>query len=226
MSDFTIAMSALYGVLLTIAAALAAKHAKREGYVSEDAADKRWVRAVYAEARPYAATRIMVNMVFWLVLLGVLTAAGYMHLHFKVLAVEGSSHLRTEKFMDYADGELWVVQFTAAVLVLFFIIVNVILARAANLRLGWLERCKGFILDDFWGIILNFGSLFMVAGWIQVFLINVHFLWMLFFSSVNIVAYALFSNVAGEDEAKCPLQKQDKADYETPIICSSTPEQP
>jgi hypothetical protein len=171
------------------------------------------MKAIYAETRPHAGTRVLVNFLFWIALFGLLIGASWFHLSVKLLAVPGASALSPEKFEEYADGELWLLQVWAGIFVLALNAIALGISYCFRFKKERLQRMKAFILDDLWGAVLNFGSLFMVSGWIQVIHHEIHFLWMLLFSAINVLMYMLFS--PGEHKEKTAIPAQSAMMTET-----------
>lgn len=209
MSDRMIVLLVLYGLLILIAVLQAFRTARNDGYVPAGPTRQRWLNAIYAETRPHSGTRVLVNFVFWVALFLLLVVASHFHLSVKVLAVAGGSPLTPEKFEEYADGELWLLQVWAGIFVLSLNAIAFAIASWARFENKRLRRIKAFILDDLWGAVLNFGSLFMLSGWIQVIHHEIHFLWMLLFSGINVVMYMLFST----DERKERILSMRKHRY-------------
>ena len=195
MSDRIIALVALYVVAHIVAACAAGIKLKKGGYVLIDKTSRRWLKIAFATSRSRAGTRIIVNMIFWTVLFIVLLVASRGKYRVPILAVQGSAPLSAEKFSEYADGELWVLQLTAALFVFILICLVVAVTKLMKRRIGPLRDSQHFIIDDFWGVVLNFGSMFMISGWLQVFDGKIRFLCTLGFGALNLVLYAFCSNL-------------------------------
>jgi hypothetical protein len=172
---------------------------KRAGVVPEGI----WHLLDRAQSRPHAAERLATNLVFWIVLMGVLWGFSTCFPRLGPLAVESSTPLGITKMVDYADGELWLLQVLAGMLVFIGYKLIQRVVRWRNGNVVWLEDSRRYIIDDFWSAFLNFGSLFIISGFVQAFEGRFHFLITMLLGFFNVVVYAFWSNLATETAPAC-----------------------